>query len=61
MKKSTLLVSLLSVLAMTACGGNDSNPDNSGTGGDEGGEQEVKVLTQETLEELAKGYVLESN
>lgn len=60
MKKSTLLVSLLSILAMTACGGNDSNPDNSGTGGDEGGEQEVKVLTQETLEELAKGYVLES-
>ena len=60
MKKSTLLVSLLSILAMTACGGNDSNPDNSGTGGDEGGEQEDKVLTQETLEELAKGYVLES-
>ena len=61
MKKSTLLVSLLSVLAMTSCGGNYSNPDNSGTGGDEGGEQEqVKVLTQETLEELAKGYVLES-
>lgn len=61
MKKSTLLVSLLSVLAMTSCGGNNSNPDNSGTGGDEGGEQEqVKVLTQETLEELAKGYVLES-
>ena len=60
MKKSTLLVSLLSILAMTSCGGNDSNPDNSGTGGDEGGEQEVKVLTQETLEELAKGYVLES-
>ena len=60
MKKSTLLVSLLSILAMTACGGNDSNPDNPGTGGDEGGEQEVKVLTQETLEELAKGYVLES-
>lgn len=61
MKKSTLLVSLLSILAMTACGGNDSNSDNSGTGGDDGGEQEVKVLTQETLEELAKGYVLESN
>lgn len=61
MKKSTLLVSLLSILAITACGGNNSNPDNSGTGGDEGGEQEeVKVLTQETLEELAKGYVLES-
>lgn len=61
MKKSTLLVSLLSVLAMTSCGGNNSNPDNSGTGGDEGGEQEqVKVLTQETLEELAKGYALES-
>lgn len=61
MKKSTLLLSLLSVLAMTSCGGNNSNPDNSGTGEDEGGEQEqVKVLTQETLEELAKGYVLES-
>lgn len=60
MKKSILLMSLLSILALTSCGGNDSNPDNSGAGGDEGGEQEVKVLTQETLEELAKGYVLES-
>ncbi len=60
MKKSILLMSLLSILALTSCGGSNSNPDNSGTGGDEGGEQEVKVLTQETLEELAKGYILES-
>lgn len=62
MKKSILLMSLLSVLALTSCGGSNSNPDNSGTGEGEGGgsQEETKLLTQETLDELAKGYALES-
>lgn len=86
MKKSIMLLSLLSVLAFTSCSGNTQTPDTPDTGledGDDkpGTDEETpgtdegtpdtdgdgddtpvapKELTQETLDELAKGYILES-
>lgn len=86
MKKSIMLLSLLSVLAFTSCSGNVQTPDTPDTGledGDDnpGTDEETpgtdegtpdtdgdgddtpvapKELTQETLDELAKGYILES-